>query len=163
MGMRRNKVHEYEADAPAAELWGLYGTLRAAELLPELLPQVLSKIELVSGDGDVGTILQLTFAPGIPGLETYKEKFIKVDNENYIKEAQTIEGDILKLGFLYYMVRFEIIAKGPSSSLVRSTIVYEIDEATHPHLEAMVSTGPLAATAEKFEAYLKEQKTAQSN
>ena len=64
MAMRRNKVHEFEADVPAAELWGLYGTLRAAELLPELLPQVLAKIQLVSGDGDVGTILELTFAPG---------------------------------------------------------------------------------------------------
>ncbi|XP_037479228.1 norbelladine synthase-like [Triticum dicoccoides] len=163
MAMRRNKVHEFEADVPAAELWGLYGTLRAAELLPELLPQVLTKIQLVSGDGDVGTILELTFAPGIPGLETYREKFIKVDNENYIKEAQTIDGDILKLGFLYYMVRFEIIAKGPSSSVIRSTIVYEINEETHPGLEAMISTAPLAATAEKFAGYLKEQKIPQSS
>ncbi|KAM3370015.1 hypothetical protein ACQJBY_017718 [Aegilops geniculata] len=163
MAMRKNKVHEFEADVPAADLWGLYGTLRAAELLPELLPQVLAKIQLVSGDGDVGTILELTFAPGIPGLETYREKFIKVDNENYIKEAQTIDGDILKLGFLYYMVRFEIIAKGPSSSVIRSTIVYEINYETHPGLEAMVSTGPLAATAEKFAEYLKEQKIAQSS
>jgi len=96
---------------------------------------------------------------GIPGLESYKEKFIKVDNENYIniKEAQVIDGDILKLGFLSYMVRFEVIAKGPDSSVIRSTVEYEIDEA-HPELEAMVSPAPFAAIAEKFSEYAKEKK-----
>ncbi|KAK1600870.1 hypothetical protein QYE76_016491 [Lolium multiflorum] len=160
--MRKSQSHEFEADVPAAELWEVYGTLLAAELLPKLLPQVLAKVELVSGDGGVGTILELTFPPGIPGLESYKEKFITVDNEKFIKEAETIDGDILKLGFVYYMVRFEIIAKGPTSSVIKSTIQYEIDEA-HPELEAMVSTAPLAATAEKFAGYVKEQKIAQSS
>ena len=62
--MRKSQSHEFETDVPAAELWEIYGTLRAAKLLPELLPQVLAKVELVSGDGGVGTILQLTFPPG---------------------------------------------------------------------------------------------------
>ena len=106
--------------------------------MPELLPHVLAKVELVSGDGGVGTILQLTFPPGIPGLQSYKEKFVKLDNENYIKETETIEGDILKLGFLYYMIRFEIIGKGTTCSVIRSTIEYEIDDG-HPELESMAT------------------------
>ncbi|CAD6249290.1 unnamed protein product [Miscanthus lutarioriparius] len=148
-------------DVPASELWAIYGTLRAAELLPELLPHVLAKVDLVSGDGGVGTILQLTFPPGIPGLQSYKEKFIKVDNENYIKETEAIDGDILKLGFLAYMVRFEIIPKGANLSVIRTTIEYEIDDA-HPEVEAMVSTAPLAAAAEKFSEHAKEKKVPQA-
>jgi hypothetical protein len=62
--MRKSQSHEFETDVPAAELWEVYGTLRAAELLPELLPQVLAKVEIITGDGGVGTILQLTFPPG---------------------------------------------------------------------------------------------------
>ena len=58
--MKGSKVHEHEADVPASELWAIYGTLRATELLPQLL----AKVDLVSGDGGVGTILQLTFPPG---------------------------------------------------------------------------------------------------
>ena len=58
---------------------------------------------------------------GIPGLQSYKEKFIKVDNENYIKEVEVIEGDILKLGFLYYMVRFESLKLWLSMRLMRHT------------------------------------------
>ncbi|WVZ65010.1 hypothetical protein U9M48_014444 [Paspalum notatum var. saurae] len=153
--MKGSKVHEHETDVPASELWAIYGTLRAAELLPKLFPHVLAKVELVSGDGGVGTILELIFAPGIPGLKNYKENFIKVDNENYIKEVQTIECDLLKPGFLSYMVRFEIIAKGPNSSVIRSTIEYEIVDA-HPELEATVSTAGLAATAAKFSEHAKD-------
>ncbi|XP_066396424.1 norbelladine synthase-like [Miscanthus floridulus] len=160
--MKGSKVHEHETDVPASELWAIYGTLCAAELLPQLLPQLLTKADLVSGDGGVGTILQLTFPPGIlPGLQSYTEKFIKVDNENYTKEAEAIDGDILKLGFLAYMIRVDIISKGPNSSVIRSTIEYEIDDA-QPEVEAMVSTALLAAAAEKFSERAKEKKVSQA-
>ena len=99
---------------------------------------------------------------GIPGLQSYMEKFIKVDNKNYVKEAEAGEGDILKLGFLSYMIRFEIIRKGANTSVIRSTIEYEIGD-EHPELQAMVSTAALAATAEKFAEYIKPQKVAQAN
>jgi hypothetical protein len=62
--MKGSKVHEYEAGVPASDLWAIYGTLRAAELLPELLPNVLAKVDLVSGDGGVGTVVELVFPPG---------------------------------------------------------------------------------------------------
>ncbi|XP_066341921.1 norbelladine synthase-like [Miscanthus floridulus] len=159
--MKGIKVHEHETDAPASELWAIYGSLLAAKLLPKLLPHVLAKVELVSGDGGVGTILKQIFPPRIPGLQSYTEKFIKVDNENYIKEVEAIEGDILKLGFMYYMVRLEIISKGPKSSVIRSTIKYEVDDA-HPELEAMVGMAAFAATAAKFSEHAKENKAPQA-
>ena len=62
--MKGSTVHEHEADVSASDLSAIYGTLRAAELLAELLPQVLAKVEVISGDGGVGTILHLTFPPG---------------------------------------------------------------------------------------------------
>jgi hypothetical protein len=40
---------------------------------------------------------------GTPGSETYKEKFAKVDNENYIKETIVTEGGFLDHGFKKYM------------------------------------------------------------
>ncbi|KAF0892227.1 hypothetical protein E2562_014818 [Oryza meyeriana var. granulata] len=170
--MKGSQSHELETDVPASELWEIYGTLRAAELLPELLPHILAKAELVSGDGGVGTVVQLTFPPGeplkesffmdygIPGLQSYKERFVRVDNENYVKEAEAVEGDILKLGFLSYMIRFEIIQKGTNTSVIRSTVEYEIGDG-HPELQAMVSTASLAVAAEKFAEYIKEQKLVQ--
>jgi hypothetical protein len=62
--MKGSQSHEFETDVPASELWEVYGTLRVGELVPELLPHIFAKAELASGDGDVGTIWRLTFAPG---------------------------------------------------------------------------------------------------
>jgi len=53
--MKGSKGHELEADVPASELWAIYGTLLPAKLLPELLPQVLHQVEVVRGDGSVGS------------------------------------------------------------------------------------------------------------
>jgi hypothetical protein len=39
---------------------------------------------------------------GTPGLQKNKQKFTKVGNENYTKEAETIHTDILKPGLLCY-------------------------------------------------------------
>jgi hypothetical protein len=54
--------------------------------------------------------------------------------------------------------RFEIVGKGPNSSVIRSTPEYEFDDGRR-ELEAMVNIGSLAAPAEAFVKYVKEQKT----
>ncbi|CAL5030296.1 unnamed protein product [Urochloa decumbens] len=160
--MKGSKSQEVEADVPAAELWKIYGTIRFVELVHQLLPQILYQVEIVSGDGGVGTVIKVTLPPGIPGRHSYKEEFVKIDNENRVKEAAVIEGDILELGFNTYLTRFEIVEKGPSSSVIRSTVEYEYDD-RRPELEASARTAPLAAAAERLVQYVKEQKAAQAS
>ncbi|CAN6249965.1 unnamed protein product [Urochloa humidicola] len=111
--MKGSKSHEVEADVPAAELWKIYGTVRFVELVHQLLPQILYQVEVVRGHGGVGTVIKVTLPPGTPGRHSYKEEFVKIDNENRVKEAAVIEGDILELGFNTYVTRFEIVEKGP--------------------------------------------------
>jgi len=157
--VKGSKHHELEADdVPASELWKIYGTLRFVELVHELLPQVLHQVEVLRGDGTVGTVIKVTFPPGNPGVQTYSEEFVKIDNENRVKEAAVIEGDLLTLGFTTYLTRFQIIDKGPSSSVIASTVEYEYDDG-RPELEAAASTAPLAAAAERLVQYVKEQMT----
>ncbi|CAN6240714.1 unnamed protein product [Urochloa humidicola] len=129
----------------------------AGALVPQLLPEVFSKVELVEGDGSVGTVLLVTFPPGTPGSETMKERFIKVDNENYIKEALVTEGGFLDHGFQKYLVRIEILRKGEKTSIIRSTIEYEVDH-EHANNPPAVSTRGLATIAEAITKYIKEQK-----
>ena len=54
--------YEVEIDVPASDTWELYSTLQLAKVVHEGL-DMLEKIELVEGDGGVGTVLQLTLAP----------------------------------------------------------------------------------------------------
>jgi hypothetical protein len=56
--------HELELHVPASEAWELFGTLAIGKLVGEEMPQLFHKVELIEGDGGVGTILKLTFTPG---------------------------------------------------------------------------------------------------
>ncbi|TVU11016.1 hypothetical protein EJB05_44577 [Eragrostis curvula] len=100
----------------------------------------------------------LLLPPGTSESATYKEKFIKVDNENFVKEAAAIEGGFLNFGFLKYMVRFEIIGKEDATSIIRSTIEYEVEE-KHASNASLVSTSALAEIAEAITRYIKERKS----
>jgi hypothetical protein len=62
--MKGSLSHELETGLPAADVWEVYGGLLVGDLIPQLLPQVFSKVELVEGDGGVGTVLLVTLPPG---------------------------------------------------------------------------------------------------
>ncbi|KAK3143834.1 hypothetical protein QOZ80_4AG0305580 [Eleusine coracana subsp. coracana] len=161
--MKAIKSHELVVDVPASELWKIYGTLRLQELVHQLLPQVLQNFKVIRGDGGVGTVIQVTvLSPGSSNPVTYTTEFVKIVNKNYILEAPTIEGDVLNLGFTKYVTRFEIIKKGPSSSVIKSSVAYEFDDA-RPELEAAASTTPLALAARAIVKYVKEQKATESS
>ncbi|CAO2036318.1 unnamed protein product [Urochloa humidicola] len=161
--MEGAKSQEVEADGvPASELWNIYAGLGFVQLFHKLLPQVLRKVDVVRGDGGVGTVLQVTLAsPGDPGAKelTYQEEFVKIDNEKRVKETLAIQGDVLKLGFTKYVTRLEVIEKGPCSSAIRSTLEYEFPDG-HPEIEDAANTAPLAAAAQSIVKYVKEQKQA---
>ncbi|RCV37722.1 hypothetical protein SEVIR_8G087400v4 [Setaria viridis] len=155
--MKGSLCHDLVTGLDAADVWEVYGGLLVGNLIPKLLPEVFSKVELVEGDGGVGTVLLVTFPPGTPGSETMEEKFIKVDNENYIKEALVTKGGFLDHGFQKYLVRIKIIGKGEKTSIIRSTIEYEVDH-EHASNPPVPSTSGLAAIAEAITKYIKEQK-----
>ena len=60
--------HELEVGVSASQAWELYGTLGIAKLLEQTLPDVIAKIDVEQGDGEQGTILKLSFAPGFDPL-----------------------------------------------------------------------------------------------
>ncbi|KAF5735318.1 S-norcoclaurine synthase [Tripterygium wilfordii] len=149
--------HELELNVPASEAWEVYSTLKLAKLVEEQL-DAIEKAEVLEGDGGVGTIIRLTFAPGIQGPVGYKEKFTKVDNENRVKETEVVEGGFLELGFTLYRVRFEVIEKGKDSSIIRSTIEYTVKEEAAANA-SFVSIEPLADIAELVKSHLAKNKT----
>jgi hypothetical protein len=73
---------------------------------------------------------------GTPGSQTFKEKLIKVDNENYINEVLVTDWGFLDHGFQKYLVQIEIIGKEEKRSIIRSTIEYEVhhEHANNPLL-----------------------------
>ncbi|KAJ7982648.1 S-norcoclaurine synthase-like [Quillaja saponaria] len=151
-------THELELNVPASHAWGLYGTLRLPKLIEEGFSNVIQRIE-VEGDGGVGTVLNVIYQPGTGPTNNNKEirKFTIIDNEKRIKEAETISGGYLELGFTLYRIRFEIIEKGSDSSIIKNVIEYELK----PEAEAnasLVSTQTVAGIAELAKKLLNETK-----
>ncbi|XP_054811321.1 norbelladine synthase-like [Prosopis cineraria] len=131
--------HELELDVPAGAAWDLFGTLRIVELAEKEMPSLFQKVELVDGYGGVGTILKFAFVPGTSGPSTYKEKIIKIDNENRIKETEIIEGGYLEIGFTEFRVRLHVIEKGEESSIIKSIVEYELRHGAPAKLHSIVS------------------------
>ncbi|KAK2381161.1 hypothetical protein P8452_37222 [Trifolium repens] len=149
--------HELELHVPASEAWELFGTLAIGKLVGEEMPQLFQKVELIEGDGGVGTILKLTFTPGLPGPAGYIEKFTKIDHENRIKETEMIEGGYLDFGFTLFRVRLQVIEKGEDLSIIKSSIEYEVKEENAANA-SLVSVQPLENVAEVGKNYLYKNK-----
>ncbi|XWS58722.1 hypothetical protein CRYUN_Cryun08bG0059000 [Craigia yunnanensis] len=58
-------------EVPAAVIWDVYRGLELGKLADELLPDVVGRVEVVHGDGGVGTIVKVTFPPGKHGNIRY--------------------------------------------------------------------------------------------
>ncbi|XP_038900632.1 norbelladine synthase-like [Benincasa hispida] len=151
--MVREISGETEIQAPAAKVWELYGGLELAKFIPIHLPSLVHKIDVLEGDGGEGTLLHLTFAPGLGGPASYKEKFVKIDNEKRIKIAEMVEGGYLDFGFTLYRFRVEIIEKNNQHScIVKSTVQYELKEEAAANI-SFVSVQPLIAIAQAVNNY----------
>ncbi|XP_022720076.1 S-norcoclaurine synthase 2-like [Durio zibethinus] len=145
-------------DATAAVVWDVYGGLQLGRLVNKLLPDVLGTVEVIEGDGEVGTVVKLTYPPGSPGIGYMIERFTKVDDENRVKETEVIEGGYKALGFDLFRVRLEIIEKESESSIIRSSIEYEVDDKL-AEVASHVSIKPLEIMAETVRKHLIEKKT----
>ncbi|GLT63931.1 hypothetical protein SLA2020_487750 [Shorea laevis] len=139
--------NELEVDVPASKVWEIYGTTKLPQLIQEALKDFVEKVEFV-GDGGVGSTVKLVFVPGvIPGITWYKEKYTKVDNENRVKETEDVEGGYLDLGFTLYRVRFEITEKDKFSSIIKSTVEYDLKDEAAANA-SIISIAPYAKLAQ---------------
>ena len=62
--MKGELSEETLVGAPATAVWSVYRGLELGMLVDKLLGHVVGKVEVIEGDGGVGTIVKLTF-PGI--------------------------------------------------------------------------------------------------
>ncbi|KAL0918193.1 hypothetical protein M5K25_010187 [Dendrobium thyrsiflorum] len=149
--------HELEVDVSADDLWEIYGTIRLAKVVVEMIPHVILKVEVEEGDGGVGTIIRTSYPPGSSGPKYSKQKFVKVDNEKHVKEIKVIEGGLIELGFSSYLIHFEIIEKEKSISIIKSSILYELKD-DHIDVISLASIVPSVHVANTVVKHIKESK-----
>ncbi|XP_008795809.1 major pollen allergen Aln g 1-like [Phoenix dactylifera] len=122
------------------------GVLDADKLMPQIAPQFISSIEVLEGDGGVGTVRKYTFTEAVKGPVNFlKERVEALDSENKIFEYSVIEGGLigLRLKLCSYELKFELGSDG--SSVGKLTLKYETLDDTDLGEEekGMLMEGPL--------------------
>ncbi|CAN4102086.1 unnamed protein product [Withania somnifera] len=135
---------EIEVPVAANEAWKIYGTIQLANIVVKELPNIVHRVDILEGDGGVGSILKVTFPPGTPLWTYHKEKFVVIDDEKRVKVAQVVEGGLLDLGFTLYKVKFEVIDKDEKTCITKATIEYEVKEEAAANV-SFVSIQPFVA------------------
>ncbi|GLJ33407.1 hypothetical protein SUGI_0672370 [Cryptomeria japonica] len=116
---------EVELGAPASAVWKVF-TKDFVDVFPKLLPNSFTSIQLLEGDGGVGTLFLFKFGAAVhKGMTYQKEKVVEKDEGKHIIALEVIEGGHRQMGFSYYKTRFEMKDKGESSCVIHCNIEYE--------------------------------------
>ncbi|KAC9534230.1 hypothetical protein R6Q59_029861 [Mikania micrantha] len=123
--MSGKKSVEVEIKTSSSKAWSVYSSLKVCSVIQSHLGHLIG-LDIVEGNGEEGTVAQITPNPDMTTLPPYKEKFTKIDHENKVKVLEVIEGGHLDLGFTCYRMIYEVIdTEKEDSTTVRVTIEYE--------------------------------------
>ncbi|KAK8622748.1 hypothetical protein V6N13_117651 [Hibiscus sabdariffa] len=154
----KHLTNEVEVNVAASRVWELYRHLGISFLAAQQLKNVIQSVQVLKGDGGVGTILKLTF---VPGNSSYTDKFIVINDAKKVKVAMGLEGGCLAIGCSVQIVKLEIIEKTRDSCIIRSDIGYAVKkefEANDPKPNIQL----LAAAAQIAKRFLESSGTAMS-
>ncbi|XP_047945011.1 norbelladine synthase-like [Salvia hispanica] len=146
---------EKTVDVPATEAWKLFSSHQLPKVMKEAIPDFISRVDVVQGDGDVGTIVEIVFQLG-GTWKSLTEKLMVLDHEKRVREVEVVEGGFLDLGFTLYRVRFEVIEVegNEKQCIIRYTIEYKLKEEAAANI-ALVSIQPLIAIVQHAQYLLR--------
>ncbi|XP_059661549.1 phytohormone-binding protein-like [Cornus florida] len=102
-------------------------------VVPKAIPNFVTDIEVIEGDGGPGTVFIFNFGSGITHMSYQKEKIVDFDESLHQIGLEVIEGGYLNLGFSSYKTIFQLTAGGESETIVDAKMVYETEaEETDP-------------------------------
>ncbi|XP_028779866.1 phytohormone-binding protein CSBP-like [Neltuma alba] len=94
-------------------------------IAPKVLPQIVKDVQVLEGDGGLGTILVFNFC----SEGSYqKERITELDLSSHEIGLEVIEGGHLDRGFSFYKTTFQLCAKGEDQTEVNVKISYESEK-----------------------------------
>eukprot|EP01018_Ginkgo_biloba_P028141 Gb_32990 [translate_table: standard] len=92
-------------------------------LLPKLLPEFISTIDILQGDGaSVGTIKQFNFTAANKKFNYTKDRVDELDEEKFVYKYTALEGGLIgsKVSTATFEIKFESTADGGTKSTFTS-------------------------------------------
>ncbi|XP_059647215.1 major allergen Pru ar 1-like [Cornus florida] len=113
---------EITSSVPAAKLFKAF-VLDADNLIPKILPQAIKSVEIIQGDGGVGTIKVISFGEGSQ-YKSVKHQVDGLDKDKFVYNYSIIEGDALMgvLEKISYETKIEASSDG--GSICKNSSIY---------------------------------------
>ncbi|XP_068636287.1 major strawberry allergen Fra a 1.08-like [Aristolochia californica] len=108
--------NEIVSAVPVPRLWKAL-VKDSSSLIPKILPEVISKIAILEGDGGVGIIVHTDFNPAVKELRYWKHRVDTIDDENFVFLYSIIEGGLIgkKVKSTWFELKFEGNPDGTTS------------------------------------------------
>ncbi|KAK4576581.1 hypothetical protein RGQ29_027214 [Quercus rubra] len=104
-------------------------------VVPKVLPNIVKNVELIEGDGGLGTLLLFNFFTCVSVAAYQKEEIVELEESLHRIALQVLEGGHLNKGFSFYKTTFQLNAIAKQETLVDVTISSETEtdqESTMP-------------------------------
>ncbi|XP_062105033.1 major allergen Pru ar 1-like [Humulus lupulus] len=121
MGVFTDESAFSSAIAPARLFKAFF--LDADNLIPKVAPQAIQSVEILEGDGGVGTIKKITFGQGSQ-FSYVKHKVENIDNENMSYSYSLIEGDALTDKIEKITYETQLVESPDGGSIINSISKY---------------------------------------
>ncbi|KAL7602234.1 hypothetical protein Lser_V15G21088 [Lactuca serriola] len=94
---------------------------------------MVREVEMLEGDGGLGSILLFKFFPHVPKLNFQKEKIVEYE-VTASDRLEILEGGHLDHGFTRYTNVFKLTAIGEAETLIDFKVLYDIYQTrTYPY------------------------------
>ncbi|KAK1294685.1 Major pollen allergen Bet v 1-M/N [Acorus calamus] len=146
-------TEEFTSTVSVEKLWKA-GVDDAHNLLPMLLPHIITSVEVIEGSGGPGTLKKFTFTDVVE-YKSLTDRVDIYDPANHLFKHSVVEGGLLgtKLKSLVFEIKVE--AAGEGGCLVKVKAEYDsIDDGFPTAEEAAKITGNVVGMIKAVEGYL---------
>ncbi|XP_024977190.1 phytohormone-binding protein-like [Cynara cardunculus var. scolymus] len=120
----REDTAQMKVSIPIGDLWKAMA-IDIGQTATTVLPDIVKEVELLDGDGRLGTILVFKFHPAVPKSKYQKEKIVEFDESRHQIALEILEGGHLDHGFSSYTTGFMLTAVGEADTLIDIKVLYE--------------------------------------
>ncbi|XP_031254393.1 phytohormone-binding protein-like isoform X1 [Pistacia vera] len=132
-GMMKEVKSQVKAGVEIGTFWKAL-TKDMRFIIPKIVPNLVKEVELVEGDGGLGSVLLFKFGSDVSNMSYQKEKIVELDECLHIISLQVVEGGHLNLGFSVYKTTFQLTSIGEHETSIDVIVAYEseVEESSKP-------------------------------
>ncbi|KAL0388329.1 UNVERIFIED_CONTAM: Major allergen Pru ar 1 [Sesamum radiatum] len=117
---------EIPSSIPAAKMFKAV-VLDADTLIPKIMPQAIKNVEILEGDGGVGTVKIIHFGEGSQ-YKSAKHRVDAIDTENLTHSYTIVEGDALAGALESITYHIKIVPTEDGGCICKNRSIYHIKD-----------------------------------